>query len=222
MPSKIVIHGGIRFLGQDPGIENMDIEELSVDPVNPQLGRIWFNIVEKRIKYVESISPTVLRSIAHLDDIVLPVIPKIKAFYSGAVPIMSGTTNIPFDNTVPLITEGSECWTQTVTPVDIASKNIIEFSGIVDCSNGAGGCIVTIAIFRNSVFLGLSMTTLTKKPMPAAFSIKIPDPVGGSLTPITYSARIGIDTGMTWYLGRSVNATMGGGNKSGWSIMEVK
>ncbi|EKD22679.1 MAG: hypothetical protein ACD_84C00013G0005, partial [uncultured bacterium] len=41
-----------------------------------------------------------------------------------------------------------------------------------------------------------------------------------SLVPITYSARIGIDTAGTWYLGRGATVTMGGINNSNWSIIE--
>jgi hypothetical protein len=47
----MVIHGGVRFAGADPGIQNFELEELIVDPSEPGVGRVWINVTENRVKY---------------------------------------------------------------------------------------------------------------------------------------------------------------------------
>lgn len=49
--TKMTIHGGVKLLGANSEIANLELEELSVDPVSPQNGRIWINTVEGRIKF---------------------------------------------------------------------------------------------------------------------------------------------------------------------------
>lgn len=138
------------------------------------------------------------------------------AVYAGNVGIVSGTITIPFDNSAPLVSEGTELWSQTVNPTVIGSNNKIQFSGMVDTSNN--GRYVTIAIFKDSSLLGFVSIYNVTANRPTAFSIIVND-IATSLSSVTYSCRIGAN-GNTWYLGRGATATMGGVNKSGWSIEE--
>jgi hypothetical protein len=53
MNLPIKIHGGIKLLGNDSKVDNLDLERLDTDPVEPNPGRLWFNNALKRIKYTD-------------------------------------------------------------------------------------------------------------------------------------------------------------------------
>ena len=59
----------------------------------------------------------------------------------------SGTTQIPYDNTIPQITEGTEFMTVTITPTSASS--ILEIRYQAYCSHSSANYL-TGAIFRNS------------------------------------------------------------------------
>ena len=138
----------------------------------------------------------------------------------GTVGVMSGNSQIPFDNTPPLSTEGTLIWTATITPEVLGSNLAIEFAGMLDTSRINAN--VTIAIFRNTVLIGFVTggSTGYNGSCPAPFAIKINEPSQG-LVAVTYSCRVGVDlNSTTWYLGRGDGATMGGMNSMGYSIIE--
>lgn len=70
--SKITIHGGMRIAGVNPGMENLEFEELSLDPENPGVGRIWLNTAEQKIKFVthlDELNRSIIRAVATADDV---------------------------------------------------------------------------------------------------------------------------------------------------------
>ncbi len=71
MTGGITIHGGVKLLGNEE-IDNLELEELPVDPDSPNVGRVWMNSEAMRVKYVEG-SPTgpsgTVRQIANTDDV---------------------------------------------------------------------------------------------------------------------------------------------------------
>lgn len=144
----------------------------------------------------------------------------IKQKLKGTVGMASGTnTLIPFDNTAPLPTEGTQLWSCTIKPTSVDSNIVIDFSGIVDVSKINVG--ITLAIFRNNQLLSLLPCSSSgyNAGFPAPFSFKINDKA--SVTDnITYSCRIGTSTNATWYLGRSASHNHGGANNSHWSVTE--
>lgn len=139
--------------------------------------------------------------------------------YGGNVGVTSNTTLIPFDTSTPAVGEGTQLWSQSVTPSMIGSRCNIEFSGMVDSGTSNRG--VTITIFRDSTLILHRTIWINTTNEPMDFSLKVSDP-NTSLTAKTYSCRIGISSSATWYLGRASTATMGGVNNSGWSIDEVR
>lgn len=55
MAGRIKIHGALNFVGSGAEVQNLELEELTQDPtgLNPEdLGRMWLNTAEKRIKCV--------------------------------------------------------------------------------------------------------------------------------------------------------------------------
>lgn len=140
-------------------------------------------------------------------------------FY-GNVAQSSGTTIIPYGNSAPLVTAGTQLWSQVVTPTVIGSIIEIDFSTMIDTS--AINLAVSLVIFRNSTpiaFCSASSSAYNGN-LPNAVPVKVND-VTTSLTPITYSCRVGISATGTWYVGRGNAGTMGGTNNSGWNIREM-
>lgn len=143
----------------------------------------------------------------------------ITAAYVGEVAQVSGTTVIPYDNTTPLFTEGSQLWTKSVTPTTSTSTMLIDFAGMVDTNSNQDRAF-TVSVFRGTTFIGATSVYITAT-TPRAIAIKIVD-IPGTTSAVTYTCRAGINTsGSTWYFSRGSSATLGGTNASGWSIMEI-
>jgi hypothetical protein len=166
---------------------------------------IWLNGLLKQMSVGESIPPVFGGSVV----------------YRGNVAQASGTTVIPYDNTVPTIAEGTQLWSATVTPTVVGGNMAINFAGMIDLSKA--DIMATVAVFRNNVMIGYVATSSSAYSgnRPTPISLVINDPVV-SLTPVTYSCRIGVSvTGNTWYFGKGATANQGGLNNSGWTITET-
>lgn len=120
----------------------------------------------------------------------------------------TGTNNIiPFDNTVPLSTEGVQIATQTITPLSTSSKFIFMASFYVDCSGGNKQIAVTA--FRGTTNIGVAANQVNTSGKAQMLAIIFHDePTTAS--PITYSFRIGTNTNATWYLNQGSTAIFGG------------
>lgn len=70
--NNVKVHGGIELLGANTEVQNLGLEKLSDDPVNPNSGRIWLDD-ENRIAYRDSAvgGNGRIRRIAHDSDIEL-------------------------------------------------------------------------------------------------------------------------------------------------------
>jgi hypothetical protein len=73
MVKNTAVHGGVEFLGKGSAIKNLNLDELALDPTSPGNNQVWYNLNEKRIKYIDgndSDGVAVLKAVAHTDDIV--------------------------------------------------------------------------------------------------------------------------------------------------------
>jgi hypothetical protein len=143
----------------------------------------------------------------------------IQKIYSGSVQQTTGNTQINYNSNTPLITDGTQLWSKTLTPALATSSFIVEMSGMVDASSSTK--LVTLAVFRGSKFISCVSVWVPNTDRPEIISLKIVD-FPGSIATITYSMRIGISASSTsWYFGRGANGTFGGATPSAWSILEV-
>jgi hypothetical protein len=129
----------------------------------------------------------------------------------ASVSQVSGTTVIAVSSTAPLSTDGTQLSSLTVTPDVVGSNMAIEFVCFVD--NSTTTAKMTVTVFRNSTLIGYVTVGSSN-----SVAIKIYDTTT-SLSSITYSVRVGATAG-TWYVNRSAAATMGGVNKSSFSVRE--
>ena len=120
-----------------------------------------------------------------------------------AVAGISGTSLIPFDNTTPLISEGTQIATVTCTPSDMASKLAIQGALQIDC--GTSNRNFTLAMFRNSTCIAAVSLNFASAGRPQVFPFFLVDDQAGPLlfgSSGTYSLRIGVNTSATWYVNR--------------------
>lgn len=68
----IKIHGGIRMAGTNQAISNLELEELPNDPAGAEVGRIWINTTENKIKGVlhkDNLGQAIVTALADATDI---------------------------------------------------------------------------------------------------------------------------------------------------------
>lgn len=138
---------------------------------------------------------------------------------TGLCPKMSGTTLIPSDNTIPLITEGTLLWTQKITPTAASSRISISSSQYVDSSSTNRN--VTISIFRNTTCIHAQVVNITTAARPEVLPITFVD-TPNTTSEVTYTARIGISSAATWHINNSnTGIGYGGVSPSNYIIMEL-
>lgn len=132
----------------------------------------------------------------------------------------SVTTQIPFDNTTPLNTEGSLIATATITPKLATSKIIMFLTFMTDSSSSNRNNILTF--FNGSTFIGATALNIATSGRPQNISLfKVF--TAGVTTPLTLTARLGSGTASTTtYIQRAGGATFGGTNTTQLFVLEIK
>lgn len=125
----------------------------------------------------------------------------------GVLTGTNGTTVIPFDNTAPLITEGTQFGSAAFTPVYATSHVHFDFSLNLDAS--ANNTPIIVAIFRDSICIASSVVTIDATGRPKTLSLTGYDNPGPGT--FTYSGRVGVATTGTWY----INSTSTGNDLGG-------
>jgi hypothetical protein len=144
----------------------------------------------------------------------------IKQVISGAIASVSGNTVIPLGTVSPLVTAGTQIWAQTITPSSTLAKVAVSFTVTADAS--ANNRTLLIAIFRGSVCIATIVNEIDTASHPKNMTLVFTDSPG-SVSPITYSARMGIDNASaTWYCNGTVAGnTMGGSLVSNYRLDEI-
>lgn len=139
----------------------------------------------------------------------------------GPIAAISGTTIIPGDLSVPLITEGTELWTQDLSIVDITSTVKIG----TNCTTSASSAAVefVFAVFRDSVCIGTAVNATANVDSGFAMSFEmfdLPNQVGN----VTYSVRVGKSGGGgTWSINEIGGEILFGGTmeNNSYSVEEI-
>lgn len=145
----------------------------------------------------------------------------IQLFWGPITPI-SGTASIPKDTSLPLVTEGAEIWTDTITPTLATSSIRIAVNATFSSSNAS--IELVFAIFRNGTCIGTAVNTTANKSSGFAVSFEIYD-VPTTTSEITYSCRVG-RTGPngTWYINEidsNTGAFAGTLGQNSYSVEEI-
>lgn len=105
---------------------------------------------------------------------------------TGAV--ATGTTVMPYDDTIPQNTEGDEYMTLSITPLSATSKLVIEVEAILGISTGNRICL---AIFQDSTANALAATNSASTTAPGASTTLKHSMTSGTTSATTIKFRAG-------------------------------
>lgn len=124
---------------------------------------------------------------------------------------------IPIDDTVPLISEGNEVLSETITPQSSANSILVTFNGFASCGTDR----VTVVIFRGTTALQTTVTPLigsnATSPIPATV---LDSPATTSA--LTYSVRIGATASSAYLNGVPGGRNYGGSSRAIMTLQEIK
>lgn len=129
-------------------------------------------------------------------------------------------TSIPYDDTIPQVTEGTQILSVTITPKSIASKMVISFTGFggnPDASSNLSAALFSSVVGANAI--NAQAFTTAGSDRVQAFSISHVD-TPGVLTPVTYQIRVGSDGSAMRMNGNSGGRKFGGSASSRLIVRE--
>jgi len=134
----------------------------------------------------------------------------------------TGTTTIPFDDTLPANTEGTEIGTQSITMADDTNQVLIH--GAIQVGYGTADAGLVVVLFRGTTAIAAravrnTIDTATLRGASIAFAVLDSPATAGA---VTYSLRIGSRTG-TWFTGTeaSSGADFGDTADDGLVLLEI-
>ena len=147
---------------------------------------------------------------------------RVLQIVTGNASAVSGSAQVPFDNSTPTSGEGFEIWTTSFTPVSATSRIVISQVMTVAHSNAAR--TIVSSIFTGTTNRGSSavqiMTGATTTNLPFQLSNNVAY-ISGSTAAVTISCRVGANGNGTTYVNQTSAATLGGALVSEYVIMEI-
>ena len=146
---------------------------------------------------------------------------QVVSYLTGAV--ATGTTAIPFDDTIPQITEGDQYMSLSITPKSATSKLIIDVVAYVSFSSA--GAWIPGALFQDSTanalasivyHLANSDSSCIDAPLVMRYVM-----TSGTTSATTFKFRAGASGGTLTFNGVSGNRYFGGTMASGIIITEI-
>jgi hypothetical protein len=145
----------------------------------------------------------------------------IQHVYTIDSAVATGTTTIPYDDTIPQITEGDEYITQAITPT--SATNILKIEVAIYLSNTANASDLTVALFQDTTTDALAavghkyQTTAEGWPVNLIWYM-----VAGTTSSTTFRVRAGAaNAGTTTFNGTAGGRIYGGVMASSISITEI-
>lgn len=141
-------------------------------------------------------------------------------YQTGAV--ATGTTTIPYDDTIPQNTEGNEYMSLAITPKSAASKLKIDIVAMITTSASAGW--MTVALFQDTTANALAATTsifLSGSGYGGSVPL-IHFMTAGTTSSTTFKVRMGCNNaGTTTFNGQAGVRIYGGSMASSITITEI-
>lgn len=133
----------------------------------------------------------------------------------------SNTTQIPFDDTIPQITEGFEVLTATLTPA--SASNILEVVVVLDIAVSTN-LSVTAALFQDATANALAAVSQYAANAGVMYTMKLVHRfAAGTTSPTTIRVRIGGNAaGTVYFNGNSGGRVLGGVCASSITVREIK
>jgi hypothetical protein len=126
---------------------------------------------------------------------------------TSVVAAATGTSTIPFANTTPLVTAGTQVWSQAITPHATTSRINVRGAFLYDC--GTTGRTLVVCLFRGSVCIGVTEALLSTATRAIPISFNFTDSPA-AITAQTYSIRVGLNANGTWYVNQTATPYFNG------------
>lgn len=139
--------------------------------------------------------------------------------YTETASRLTSNANIPYDDTVPLVSEGTEALSLSHTALSASNTLKIEVAGMI--ANGAAGRVTTIAVFLGSTCVGVNsvVSPSTEKPQAIDLTVRVS---AGSTSAQTISVRFGSESTDTVTInGISSGRAYGGACKFTLTVTEI-
>jgi hypothetical protein len=140
----------------------------------------------------------------------------------SAIASISGTSLIPYDNTIPTITEGTEIATVTITPLNNTTSFLIDASFNVESVTSARN--LTATLWRGTTLIAIASVYAATANQPYQISFNVNDNHSVA-TASTYTVRFGASSSATWRVNKNnaTNGSFGGAYlaKNGISVIEL-
>jgi hypothetical protein len=118
----------------------------------------------------------------------------------------SGTTTIPFDNTIPQNTEGNQYMTLAITPK--STSNLLEIDVVVLCTSN-GATQLTAALFQDSTADALAAMSMYADSSGVMRTITFKHRMtAGTTSSTTFKVRMGPSTAVTAYFSQAAGAAI--------------
>lgn len=142
--------------------------------------------------------------------------------YSTLGTVTSSSATIPFDNTIPQITEGFEILTCSITPQS-STSTLYVYAVVQASSSYASASSFALALFRDSTAnaLGVSFATVALSNISVAVPLLV-QTASGSTSATTFRLRGGVNVPSTYINGTSpAGQYFGGAAATSLMVMEV-
>jgi hypothetical protein len=126
---------------------------------------------------------------------------------TSTIAAQTATSTKAVSNVTPVSTDGTQIWTQAITPTFTTSR--ISISGAVYADNNTAGRKITLAFFRGTTCIGVAcdyVATVAKGVMIPFNIVDSPATVAAT----TYSIRCFADLAGSWYINQGSTALYNG------------
>lgn len=145
---------------------------------------------------------------------------KVLQVVTGDVAVTTITSATPaFDNSAPLISEGTSIWSTSFTPLKSTSKILVMFNVWHANSNNARAH--TGAVFYGATLLSSFAGGVENSARPSNLTY-IKQHLPGNTTTVTIDARMGTPGGNTLYVNQGATQTLGGTGTTTYIILEIE
>lgn len=133
--------------------------------------------------------------------------------------VATGSTAIPYDDTIPQNTEGDQYMSLAITPTN--ASNILEITAVLVLSSNTAGRMVA-ALFRDSAAGAIAVATHSQSGTAAPINLVLRHRlVAGSVAATTFKIRAGAAAGTNTFNGDAAARKYGGVALSDLTIKEI-
>lgn len=191
-----------------PGVGSLTLPSgtIAQRPASPVAGMIRFNTTNNYIEYFNGTTWIAKGNILQT--------------ITGTISPLSSNSQIPYDNTIPQITEGVQIWTRSFTPI-LSNSTIVITTNTFFTVNSSSSAYITVATFNgNTNAMHAQLAANTRGSGEGYMVMATATETSGSTTARTYSCRMGPNINLTMYVAQGTGGQAYGGVSGGTFIIQ--